>query len=257
MRVVEAIGVWRRDVSTTKADFPTRRSPLKYPQEVSAGACASATTAADREGDGGGTKKIVGGEAWEGFPRASGSPGGASSEEGTSSVAAPQGLSSPIFSRDGDDVGDNQTEPHGMQEIRDSRDEVGGVNEPPRKPDTAGGGSREPRTVIGGGGSGRVGKGRWVVTMMVPGRKLWGSSPAVLSQYKRFRRSSQQPKIARDQVQTRRGPCPGSRILRLVNSMQSHSYWFPLASFFFRCFCECSTLKQAHGAFSFVVHGEK
>lgn len=42
--------------------------------------------------------------------------------------------------------------------------------------------------------------GRWVVTMMVPGRKLWGSSPAMVSQYKRFRRSRQEPKIAKDQV---------------------------------------------------------
>lgn len=45
-----------------------------------------------------------------------------------------------------------------------------------------------------------VSDGKWVVTMMVPGRKLWGSSPAMLSQYKRFRRSRQEPQIARDQV---------------------------------------------------------
>jgi len=36
--------------------------------------------------------------------------------------------------------------------------------------------------------------------MMVPGRKLWDSSPAMVSQHKRFRRSRQNPKIARDQV---------------------------------------------------------
>lgn len=63
------------------------------------------------------------------------------------------------------------------------------------------GGSGSPRKLTrGGAGDGRVAKGRWVVTMMVPGRKLWGSSPAMVSQYKRFRRSRQEPKIARDQV---------------------------------------------------------
>lgn len=50
------------------------------------------------------------------------------------------------------------------------------------------------------GRGGRVAKGRWVATMMVPGRKLWDSSPAMMSQYKRHRRSRQDPKIARDQV---------------------------------------------------------
>lgn len=54
----------------------------------------------------------------------------------------------------------------------------------------------------GEGCGGRVSKGKWVVTMMVPGRKLWGSSPAMVSQYKRFRRSRQAPKIARDQVRS-------------------------------------------------------
>lgn len=59
-----------------------------------------------------------------------------------------------------------------------------------------GGGESNPTE----GGGGRVTTGRWVVTMMVPGRKLWDSSPAMMSQYKRFRRSRQDPKIARDQV---------------------------------------------------------
>lgn len=53
-----------------------------------------------------------------------------------------------------------------------------------------------------GGDRGSTGtsNGKWVVTMMVPGHKLWGSSPAMMSQYKRFRRSRQDPRIARDQV---------------------------------------------------------
>ncbi|CAM9271234.1 unnamed protein product, partial [Discosporangium mesarthrocarpum] len=42
--------------------------------------------------------------------------------------------------------------------------------------------------------------GLWAVTLSVPGRRLYESSPAVLSQYKRYRRSRQEPKIARDQV---------------------------------------------------------
>lgn len=75
-----------------------------------------------------------------------------------------------------------------------------------REPDTMVVGSIKPRNASEDRGSGQVAKGRWVVTMMVPGRKLWGSSPAVLSQYKRFRRSSQQPKIARDQVKSHVGP---------------------------------------------------
>lgn len=58
----------------------------------------------------------------------------------------------------------------------------------------------EGNPVERGGGGGRGSRGRWVVTMMVPGRKLWDSSPAMMSQYKRFRRSRQDPKIARDQV---------------------------------------------------------
>ncbi|CAM9852836.1 unnamed protein product [Scytosiphon promiscuus] len=52
----------------------------------------------------------------------------------------------------------------------------------------------------GGINGGRIAKGRWVATMMVPGRKLWDSSPAMMSQYKRHRRSRQDPKIARDQL---------------------------------------------------------
>lgn len=65
-----------------------------------------------------------------------------------------------------------------------------------------GGGSIPGRNnpVGGKSGGGRVSKGRWVATMMVPGRKLWDSSPAMMSQHKRFRRSRQNPKIARDQV---------------------------------------------------------
>lgn len=63
-----------------------------------------------------------------------------------------------------------------------------------------GSGRGESNTVKGRGGGGRGAKGRWVATMMVPGRKLWDSSPAMMSQYKRFRRSRQDPKIARDQV---------------------------------------------------------
>lgn len=63
-----------------------------------------------------------------------------------------------------------------------------------------GSGRGESNPVEAGGGGGRGGKGRWVTTMMVPGRKLWDSSPAMMSQYKRFRRSRQDPKIARDQV---------------------------------------------------------
>lgn len=57
-----------------------------------------------------------------------------------------------------------------------------------------GDGSGDDRRSIG------ASNGKWVVTMMVPGRKLWGSSPAMVSQYKRFRRSRQDPRIARDQV---------------------------------------------------------
>lgn len=64
----------------------------------------------------------------------------------------------------------------------------------------SGSGLGESNAVEGGGGVGRGVKGRWVATMMVPGRKLWDSSPAMMSQYKRFRRSRQGPKIARDQV---------------------------------------------------------
>lgn len=79
---------------------------------------------------------------------------------------------------------------------------------------STGGGDKKARdsklTQYGGGGPGnlaqargrgdRAAKGKWVVTMMVPGRKLWGSSPAMASQYKRFRRRRQDPKIARDQL---------------------------------------------------------
>lgn len=61
-------------------------------------------------------------------------------------------------------------------------------------------GGGESNRTEGEGGGDRVSMGRWVVTMMVPGRKLWDSSPAMMSQYKRFRRSRQDPKIARDQV---------------------------------------------------------
>eukprot|EP00903_Cladosiphon_okamuranus_P008959 g8573.t1 len=63
-----------------------------------------------------------------------------------------------------------------------------------------GSGKLESNTVERGREVGRGAKGRWVATMMVPGRKLWDSSPAMVSQYKRFRRSRQDPKIARDQL---------------------------------------------------------
>lgn len=87
-------------------------------------------------------------------------------------------------------------------------DEMSSSGKTRRQPGTlsgggvGGGGSLrgERKPVEGQGGVGRGAKGRWVTTMMVPGRKLWDSSPAMMSQYKRFRRSRQDPKIARDQV---------------------------------------------------------
>ena len=50
-------------------------------------------------------------------------------------------------------------------------------------------------------GNHHVARITWVVTMMVQGRKLWESSPAVRSKYKRFCRTRQDTKIARNQVQ--------------------------------------------------------
>lgn len=199
---------------TTKAtDFPTdplSRDASQRPRQDDAGASLSAATAVVQQ-DGGEIKTILSKEehpredtvlprACESrqssgerrrqyLPRACES--GQSEEGGGVDVTAPQDLSWPNCS--GSD-GDN-----------DQREVATRDNEA-RKPDMTVGGSRGPRNASEGRGSGRVAKGRWVVTMMVPGRKLWGSSPAVLSQYKRFRRSSQQPKIARDQVKSHVGP---------------------------------------------------
>lgn len=77
----------------------------------------------------------------------------------------------------------------------------------PRKHRLEEGSEKAGRCSIDVGAGSCVAKGRWVVTMMVPGRKLWGASPAMVSQYKRFRRSRQEPKIARDQVKNTLSSC--------------------------------------------------
>lgn len=74
-----------------------------------------------------------------------------------------------------------------------------------------------------GGGVGVPYNGKWVVTMMVPGRKLWGSSPAVLSQYKRFRRIRQDPKIARDQVRKFPSKCRARLVVSRFMSPRAYS----------------------------------
>lgn len=103
---------------------------------------------------------------------------------------------------------DDPTYRSGNDQPKDLDDGISSRGKTRKRPSTlsggggGGGGSRprESNPIEGGGGAGRVAKGRWVATMMVPGRKLWDSSPAMMSQYKRFRRSRQDPKIARDQV---------------------------------------------------------
>lgn len=183
--------------TTTTTDVPTdplSRGTSQKPQDV-AGASSSAAAAAVVQQGGGGSDNIISGGGHhreKTLPRASES--GQSKERGDVDVTAPQGLSLPTCSGDDGD-NDQRGPPHGSREV------VAMDNEPGKR-DVVMGGSRGPRNASEGRGSGRVAKGRWVVTMMVPGRKLWGSSPAVLSQYKRFRRSSQQPKIARDQVKS-------------------------------------------------------
>lgn len=50
------------------------------------------------------------------------------------------------------------------------------------------------------GGNCGAAREMWVVTMMVPGIKLWGPSPAMGSKYKRFCRSREDLKIEKKQV---------------------------------------------------------
>lgn len=50
------------------------------------------------------------------------------------------------------------------------------------------------------GGDCSAAREMWVVTMMVPGIKLWGPSPAMGSKNKRFRRSREDLKIEKKQV---------------------------------------------------------
>ena len=186
MRVVEAISVWRQEVPTAKtSDFPS--DPLGQAASKRPQGLAGASSVAVQQ-DGGGTKiSLCEEEHRQDIPCA---PEPGQSEAGGDATA--QDLRSSKCSRDGSD---QIKPPRGSLEVS----MINNVANELHPPDMVVRGSRGPRNASEPG-SGRVAKGRWVVTMMVPGRKLWGSSPAVLSQYKRFRRSSQQPKIARDQV---------------------------------------------------------
>lgn len=182
VRVVEAISVWRQDAQA--ADVKSRSSTLgqgdlQKPQAL------SKTSATDRKET---QASLFADEPQPGVLSRSLESG---QQEAGDIPASTTTVDLQCCSRD---------------EARefDSPDSPQTIAVEPRREQKLTGSSGESRNAAGtGGGDGRVAKGRWVVTMMVPGRKLWESSPAMVSQYKRFRRSRQEPKIARDQVRYR------------------------------------------------------
>lgn len=201
VRVVEAVFLWREDIQASRTTssppsdggdhLPTM--PQNPPSSTAAGAAtgaASAATGRQGEQEVGGTTVRNGEEH----------PGTLLSQQqlrGEGDIATGAGDST---CRSGNDQAidlDQENPSTGKTRKRPGAPSGGNGSG-----STGGGGSGQGTSnpAEAGGGVGRGVKGRWVATMMVPGRKLWDSSPAMMSQYKRFRRSRQDPKIARDQV---------------------------------------------------------
>lgn len=177
VRVVEAVCLWRED---------TQAKRLKAALS-SNGNTSSAPITQDGK-----------------IPKVNGDKG-----EPSGALEAQDSTSSSLASSDRRQGEENNREKSGVEPRCPTDDQSGDLDEndsgntdrrikPQKAPPALG--NHSERGGGGGGGGGRVAKGRWVATMMVPGRKLWDSSPAMMSQYKRFRRSRQDPKIARDQV---------------------------------------------------------
>eukprot|EP00752_Nemacystus_decipiens_P007282 g6518.t1 len=194
VRVVEAVCLWREDVQATRMTSSPSTMPHNPPS-------TGAGTATGRYGGDKGATPV-------------GTSVDENGEEGLPGTALPQqqpggedGVATGV-------VGDSASHSD-IDQAKGLDDEISNIGKTHKRPGgpsggSAGGGGEggggsgsrrgEGNHTEAGGGEGRGVKGRWVATMMVPGRKLWDSSPAMLSQYKRFRRSRQDPKIARDQL---------------------------------------------------------
>lgn len=79
-----------------------------------------------------------------------------------------------------------------------------GVDQPLSAPSIPGRIHKNNRNQSEGHSVSSVSGRKWAVTLTVSGRRLWESSPAMLSRYKRFRRGRQEAKIAKNQVQEAR-----------------------------------------------------
>ncbi|CBN77134.1 hypothetical protein Esi_0036_0099 [Ectocarpus siliculosus] len=174
VRVVEAVCLWREDTQA---------------QRVKSALSSNGNISSEPRTQDGKIPKVNAGK---------GEPSGA--------LEAEEPTPSSLASSDRRQGGGNNGEYSGVESRCPMDDQCGDLDEnssgntdlrikPPKAPVALGSHSER-----GGGGGGQSAKGRWVATMMVPGRKLWDSSPAMMSQYKRFRRSRQDPKIARDQL---------------------------------------------------------
>lgn len=176
MRVVEAVCFWRKDVQSARIESlsnPATRSDL--PPERAPGKTYSRDRSETRVEDNASEEKT--GVMLQGMVSGELDEGDAASGE--------------LHIQGGIECADQEARcTKSTQRSQTSK----------RKQASSAGGSSTSAGGEDGGINDRRAKGKWVVTMMVPGRKLWGSSPAMMSQYKRFRRSRQNPKIARDQV---------------------------------------------------------
>lgn len=189
VRVVEAVCLWREDVQAARTTHPSKSIPLEPPSEDQSkngdNQRVKVPEVPHQEQPGTLSQNSVDQPEWRG-----GGTDGVGHEGNTSDTNLTLvNCDAPSGSRGNDHVAGSAGPSTGVG------------NDRTRDGKLARGGGGVPRNLAQArGGGDHATKGKWLVTMMVPGRKLWGSSPAMVSQYKRFRRSRQDPRIARDQL---------------------------------------------------------
>ncbi|CAM9262801.1 unnamed protein product, partial [Hapterophycus canaliculatus] len=194
VRVVEAICVWREDRRATRAESTSpcstsgTRPPAPRPQDSSM-AVKGPGGESMHDGEGGGSHAPSHESSF--CPSVS----GCSPEDESSEHDFPSNSTEPVSSVNPTSSYASVNDQAGYQPNKACSSDMAIDKRKAGKISEALAGDSS-----GGGSGGRVAKGRWVATMMVPGRKLWDSSPAMMSQYKRHRRSRQEPRIARDQL---------------------------------------------------------
>lgn len=189
VRVVEVVCLWREDVQAARTTYPSKSISLEPPSEDHS-----------KNSD---NQRVKVPE-----PPHEEQPGTSSEMSGEQPKWKRVGVDGVGHERNTSDTNTTSVNceapsgPGGNDHVAESAGPSTGVgNEKTRDGKLARGEGGMPQNLAQArGGGDHATKGKWLVTMMVPGRKLWGSSPAMVSQYKRFRRSRQDPRIARDQL---------------------------------------------------------